>query len=118
LTRRASPRLWLVDILESIERIRSYVVGHDVDSFLATPVVIDAVTRNLEIISEAARHLPAELTQLHPALPWRQIADLGNKLRHEYFRTDPRIVWGIVVRDLVPLANAVRSMIEPDSERS
>lgn len=67
----------------------------------------DAVTRNLEIISEASRHLDEEAKGPHADIPWRQIADLGNRLRHAYFRTDFDLLWGIVENDLDSLASAV-----------
>ncbi len=43
-----------------------------------------AVTRALEIISEAARRLPDELRDRHPTLPWRAIMGAGNVYRHNY----------------------------------
>jgi uncharacterized protein with HEPN domain len=41
-----------------------------------------AVTRYLEIISEASRRLPVDLRHRHPHSPWRDIRDAGNIYRH------------------------------------
>ena len=71
----------------------------------------DAVERCLEIISEASRHVPAELKARHPEIPWRGVADFGNVLRHEYPNVkDPR-VWQIVTGDLPPLKAAIEAML-------
>jgi uncharacterized protein with HEPN domain len=55
-----------------------------------------AVERGLEIISEASRHVPADLKALTPDIPWRQIAAIGNLLRHEYQRADIAATWNII----------------------
>ena len=62
-------------------------------SFLADEKTIDAVVRNLEIIGEAAKQLPAEFKNRHSAIPWAQIAGLRNRIVHDYAGTDlkPRL---------------------------
>jgi uncharacterized protein with HEPN domain len=52
-----------------------------------------AVERELEIISEASRHIPADLQEAAPEVPWREIAGIGIVLRHEYQRVADKIVW-------------------------
>jgi uncharacterized protein with HEPN domain len=49
--------------------------------------ILASVGGGLEIISEASRHIPDDLKELAPDIPWRQIAAIGNLLRHEYQRT-------------------------------
>jgi uncharacterized protein with HEPN domain len=58
-----------------------------------------AVTRCLEIISEASRRLPDELKARHPEIPWKQIAGAGNVYRHDYEDVAARYVWDTVQRD-------------------
>jgi uncharacterized protein with HEPN domain len=55
-----------------------------------------AFERYFELISEASRHIPPDDKALFPDIPWRQIADLGNKLRHIYLDIDHRALWLIV----------------------
>ena len=55
------PREWrfrIQDMLEATERILSYTSGMDAQSFRADQLVVDAVLRNLEVLGEAARHVP------------------------------------------------------------
>ncbi|MGQ0673450.1 MAG: HepT-like ribonuclease domain-containing protein [Hyphomicrobium sp.] len=66
-----------------------------------------AVERFIEIVSEPVRHLPDDITDRHPTIPWQQIKAVGNKLRHEYHRIDSRIIWDLVQLDLDALETAI-----------
>lgn len=112
MTDRSTQAPWLEDIIDAIRRIREYVADLDAEGFANSRLVSDAVARNLEVISEATRHLPEDAKARFPDLPWRQIAALGNKMRHEYFRTDPYILWEIVASDLAPLETAVNRLLD------
>ncbi len=64
-------------------------------------MVIDAVTRNFEIIGEAANKIPSEIKGMYPDVPWRQMYGLRNFAVHEYHIIDPRILWDIIENNLV-----------------
>lgn len=68
----------------------------------------DAIERNLQIIGEAANHLPAEVADAHPEIAWPQIRGFRNILVHEYFGVDVDIVRDVVETHLPPLAQALR----------
>jgi uncharacterized protein with HEPN domain len=76
-----------------------------------------AVTRAIEIISEASRRLPDELRARHPELPWRAIRDVGNFYRHQYDNVSEAYVWRTVQDRLPPLLAVILAEIEalPDS---
>jgi uncharacterized protein with HEPN domain len=90
----------LKDILESMNRIDTYIFGVDYDSFLNNQMLIDAVIRNLEIIGEAARNVTDELRNNYPELPWRNMIGLRNILIHQYFGVDESIIWEVITVDL------------------
>ena len=69
----------------------------------------DAVERNLQIIGEAATHLPDEVTEAHPEVPWAQVRGFRNLLVHQYFRVDSAVVRDVIDIHLPPLLAAVRS---------
>jgi uncharacterized protein with HEPN domain len=69
------------------------------------------VERNLERISEASRHIPDTVKATTPHIPWRDIAGVGNILRHDDPRVDPREIWRTVDRDLKPLRETVEAML-------
>jgi uncharacterized protein with HEPN domain len=108
---QAGPLLRLHDILEFSDRIAEYISGLTFDRFADTPLVRDAVERNLERISEASRHIPDEMKAEHVHIPWRQVADIGNVLRHGYERIDDETIWNIARLDLPALRVVVDEMI-------
>lgn len=66
-----------------------------------------ATERALEIISEASRHLPDEVTALAPEIQWKQIRGIGNILRHQYHSIADEIVWAVVSDHMRPLKVAM-----------
>jgi uncharacterized protein with HEPN domain len=71
------------------------------ETFVADRRSFYAVTRALEIISEAARRLPADLRDRQPELPWRAIMGAGNVYRHDYDNVAEEFVWR-TLNDSVP----------------
>ena len=76
-----------------------------------------AVERGLEIISEASRHLSDDYKAQAPDVPWRQIAAIGNLLRHEYQRVDISATWNILKEHLPRLAEATVRLIAEENLR-
>jgi uncharacterized protein with HEPN domain len=111
MARRRSLRPRRQDIVDSITIVNGAIAGRDFQSFTADPVLRLAIERAIEIVSEAVRHIPEELRDKHPAIPWRNIITIGNKLRHEYQRIDPDIVWEIAHKHLNDLRPTVEAMI-------
>jgi uncharacterized protein with HEPN domain len=107
-----SPLARLADILDAVAQIRSLLAGKSLEHLQQDRVSTAAFERFLEIISEATRHIPGELKERRPEIPWRRIADLGNWLRHVYDSVDGPLLWAIYTDDLDPLENAIRYMIE------
>ena len=99
------------DILEVIDRCQRYVDALDSDDRDLADMAEDAVERNLQIIGEAAKHLPAELTDAHPEIAWPQIRGFRNILVHQYFGVDVATVREVVETYLPPLAAALRGAI-------
>jgi uncharacterized protein with HEPN domain len=105
------PDTALRDILHHIDLAERFVDGIDRELFLDDARTIYAVTRCLEIISEASRRLPTELKERHPGIPWKQMAGAGNIYRHDYEDVAARYVWETVQRDLPPLRTTVEQEI-------
>lgn len=93
------------DINVAIARCRSY------QTYLDSPelgqMAYDAVLRNLAVIGEAVKALPAEVKDTHADVPWASIAGLRNVVVHEYFRVEPDLIRDIVDHHLTALASAV-----------
>jgi len=67
------------------------------------------VQRGVQIISEASRHLGADLKARHPEIPWTKVAGIGSVLRHDYERIAPDVIWRLVTVDLPILEAACRA---------
>jgi len=89
-------KAYINDILEAIDRIKSYTKNLTIDDFSETRLYQDAIVRNLEIIGEAVKRLPKELIDKYPEIEWKKIAGLRDILIHAYFGIDIEIVWDVV----------------------
>ncbi|MFP4453607.1 MAG: DUF86 domain-containing protein [Desulfobacterales bacterium] len=61
----------------------------------------DATLRNLELIGEAATHIPEDVRAAHPEIPWRMIIATRNQLIHGYLGIDNHTFWSRI-QDNVP----------------
>ena len=110
----------LADILENIGLVSEFTHDMPFAAFADDKRTLYAVSRCLEVISEASRRL-TEATQSRYDLLWRAIADLGNFCRHEYHKVLSERVWATARQGLGPLKAAVehelraRGLSEPET---
>jgi uncharacterized protein with HEPN domain len=101
------------------QKVARYTTGLTLQSFVADEKTFDAVIRNLEVIGEATRHLPAELKQQHPEVEWRSIAGFRDVAIHAYPTIDEEVVWDIVQSKVPELLVEVEQILSaiPDDQR-
>lgn len=104
----------LLDIADHIVLARKWSANLSLQDFTDNRVVFYAVTRCLEIISEASRRLPVEVRQRHPHIAWRDIGGAGNIYRHDYDGVQERIVLETVRRALPELESVVTRELDND----
>ena len=97
--------LYLRDMVGFCDAVTAYTAGHDLQSLLADRMRYDATLRNLELIGEAATHVPETDRQLAPKLPWRQVVGTRNRLAHAYLGIDAETVW-LIITTSVPALRA------------
>lgn len=85
-------------------KVMRYTDGLSQQQFLDDELVLDAVLRNLELLGEAAKQIPAEVRKRHPMVPWRRIAGLRDVLAHAYFGLENDTIWQTVSRSVPALA--------------
>jgi uncharacterized protein with HEPN domain len=107
-----SPFNALCDIRDHINLARSFVEGFTFDSFVQDRRTVYAVTRCLEIISEASRRLPSELKARHPKISWKKVAAAGNIYRHDYEEVFDSFIWSTVQESLESLRVMVADELE------
>ncbi|MGE0420649.1 MAG: DUF86 domain-containing protein [Reyranellaceae bacterium] len=101
----------LRDILRSCELVAGWVQGRTFEAFVADRMFQAAVEREIEIVSEASRRVAEELKLRRPDLPWRDIATVGNVLRHKYGEIIDPEIWQIATLDLPALAVAAEQLL-------
>jgi uncharacterized protein with HEPN domain len=88
-----SDRLFLYDIVESIDRIDEFLAGLGAETFATDEKTKAAVLHKLTVIGEASRHLRDSLAPRYPEVDWSKAAALRNLIAHAYFSIDYEIVY-------------------------
>jgi len=109
-------KLFVEDILESIELVESYVANMNFDDFKNDRKTIDAVVRNLEIIGEAARNISDEIKNKYQNVDWKGMIGLRNRIAHGYFGINLTIIWEILKQELPPLKEKMKQIKELERE--
>ena len=109
-------KLFVEDILESIELVESYVANMNFDDFKNDRKTIDAVVRNLEIIGEAARNISDEIKNKYQNVDWKGMIGLRNRIAHRYFGINLTIIWEILKQELPPLKEKMKQIKELERE--
>lgn len=102
----------LGDILENCDKAIGFLGRMNFDAFVANEEKVYAIVRALEIIGEAARHIPPPLRAKYPEIPWSKITGMRDKVIHDYFGVDYEVVWKTVHNDLPKLKPQVQRMLD------
>lgn len=98
-------------MLDAIEQLERYTRGMSESEFSSRPMVQDAVARQVDIVSEAAKHISTEFQNLHPKLPWEKTISIHNKIVNEDFKLNIPVVWNTVQDDLPLLKQTIRKLL-------
>jgi uncharacterized protein with HEPN domain len=95
-----SQKLFVKDIIDSIEDIEKFIEGLDYEGFVKDDKTISAVIRKIEIIGEATKNLSVEIIGKNKDIPWNKFSQMRDKVIHGYFGVDNTIVWETITIDL------------------
>jgi len=110
-------RVYLEEILDSINDIQSYTKGVTKAAFFADKKTQDAVIRKIEVIGEIVKRLPPVITKQDPQIPWRDIAGMRDILIHEYATVDLHETWVVVKIDISKLKRSVKKIVKQIDEK-
>ena len=103
-------RFYLDDMIGFCERVQAFTQGLDQIQFVRDIMRFDATVRNIELIGEAATHIPDQLRLSSPNVPWRMIVATRNQLIHGYLGIDDDTLWSIVQTDIQMLLTNQQEM--------
>ena len=104
-------RFYLQDMIDFAEAVMAYTQGMTLETFVASELHFDATVRKLELIGEAATHVPAVVRDEHPEIPWRLVIAARNRLIHGYLGIDNDTLWSMVRDDVPALLPKLRSIL-------
>lgn len=107
---------YLRDMLENANRAIEFVEGMDFEAFRKDEKTVYAVIRAVEIIGEATRNIPDDIRTKYPEIPWRDAANMRNKLVHRYFGINLEVIWQTLNEDLTMLADALQGIIRREEK--
>lgn len=103
-------RVYLEDMLAAAEKVARYAAGMTRAALADDPKTLDAILRNLEVIGEAAKNVPAAVRKTCPRIEWQKVAGLRDLLIHQYFGIDLDIIWDIVQNKVPRLTEDLREV--------
>ena len=108
---------YVEDILDSAHRIQRYTQGMTLEAFRVNEMVYDAVVRNLEIIGEAAKHLPDEAKAMMPDIEWSKAAAFRDVIAHHYFGLNIHIIWDVVQNKVPAIVAAAEALLKRTGDK-
>ena len=105
---------FLRHILDEIEFLTDQCRGLQFQELIEDEVLKRASVRSLEVIGEATKNLSKEFKEKYPAVEWKKIAGLRDKLIHHYFGINWDIVWDVIKNKLPDLGKEIRILIEKE----
>ena len=100
---KKEPKLYLKYIFDECEYLLERIKNISYKDFIENPDLRRSFIRSIEIIGESARNLPNDFKELYSEISWIDIIDMRNKLIHEYFGVDLKLVWETVHKDILIL---------------
>ena len=111
-------RFYVDDMIGFVEKVIAYTDGLDQNDFMESRLNYDATLRNIELIGEAATHIPEPIRNDYPGIPWRQLIATRNRLIHGYLGIDNDTLWSIIRDDIPGLLGELRNLKGKFDERN
>ena len=104
--------LYIRDIINAMESIENFVEGMKFIQFKSDDKTSSAVVRKFEIIGEATKHVPDDIRQKYPLIPWKEMAGMRDRLIHFYFGIDYQLVWKAIKERIPEVEPQIRKILD------
>jgi uncharacterized protein with HEPN domain len=109
-----SAREYLQHMLDETAYLMGSSAGLNKTEFVQNETLKRAYVRSIEVIGEAVKQLPEGIRQKYPAIEWRALAGMRDRLIHSYFGVDYDIVWDVVVNKIPELDAEIRVILDQE----
>jgi len=103
---------YLQDIIDAINATEQFLLGFDFTTFETDKKTIFAVTRAVEIVGEASKQIPKKIRDDYPSIPWQEIAGMRDKMIHQYFGINLKILWNTAQTDFPQLKQQIQQILD------
>lgn len=103
---------YVADIVNEIKKLNKFIKGFDYKSFEKDEKTVYACVRSIEIIGEAVKHIPKNIREAFPDLPWKEMAGMRDVLIRDYFGIDTKVLWKTIKEDIPQLEDNFNRMLK------
>jgi uncharacterized protein with HEPN domain len=106
---------YLRHIYDECQYILSVITDEiDKETFFQNETLKRAVVRNLEIIGEATKNIPADTKIKWSSVSWKNMAGMRDRLIHGYMGVNYSIVWDVAKNKITELSVQILDVIEEE----
>ena len=103
--------------MSAVLKVEEFTLDMKYEDFVRDDKTVFAVVRALEIIGEAVKKLPPAVKDRYPTIPWKDIAGMRDKLTHEYFGVNLKVIWDTAKQDIPPLQPLMQKLLDDYREK-
>ena len=103
--------VWLLHMLDAAREAVSFASDKSRTDLDTDRLLVLALTKSIEIIGEAASHLPSATRDSHPEFAWGDIIGMRNRLIHAYYEVNIDTLWPTLTEDLPTLIQELENIL-------